>query len=159
MAIFVCYFVFDWWGVSTAAQIRLYAGLLSVLPLRGLGCRCTRTALILREAGLPTKTSWEKGKGGPAPDSTTGGNVQLSREMGVGDYWEACASECRIRWCLTPIPRRRSLMRGNDISEEPMTQRWNGGGMVGRGRRRESRTRCRLGLCFHQGTPAEHTSQ
>ena len=30
---FVCYFVFDWWGVSTAIQIRLYAGLLSVLPL------------------------------------------------------------------------------------------------------------------------------
>ena len=46
-------------------------------------------------------------------------------------------------------------MRGNDISEEPMTQRWKGG----KGRRRESRERCRLGLCFHQGTPGEHTSQ
>ena len=33
VAMFVCYFVFDWWGVSTATQIRLYAGLLSVLPL------------------------------------------------------------------------------------------------------------------------------
>jgi hypothetical protein len=33
VAVFVCYFVFDWWGVSTAPQIRLYAGLLSVLPL------------------------------------------------------------------------------------------------------------------------------
>ena len=45
IAIFVCYFVFDWWGISTATQIRLYTGLLSVLPLRGLGCRCMRTAL------------------------------------------------------------------------------------------------------------------
>jgi hypothetical protein len=31
--LFVCYFVFDWWGVSTATQIRLDAGLLSVSPL------------------------------------------------------------------------------------------------------------------------------
>ena len=30
VCLFVCYFVFDWWGVSTATQIRLYAGLLSV---------------------------------------------------------------------------------------------------------------------------------
>ena len=30
---FVCYFVFDWWEVSTATQIRLDAGLLSVPPL------------------------------------------------------------------------------------------------------------------------------
>ena len=35
--LFVCYFVFDWWGVSTAIQIRLYAGLLSVLPLNVCG--------------------------------------------------------------------------------------------------------------------------
>ena len=34
ICLFVCYFVFDWWGVSTATQIRLYAGLLSALPLR-----------------------------------------------------------------------------------------------------------------------------
>jgi len=40
-----------------------------------------RMVLILKEAGLPTKTSWEKGKGEPAPDSTTEGNMQLSREM------------------------------------------------------------------------------
>jgi hypothetical protein len=46
-----------------------------------VGCRCMRTALILKDAGLPTKTSWEKGKGEPAPDSTTGGNIQLSRGM------------------------------------------------------------------------------
>ena len=32
-----CFFVFDWWGVSTAIQIRLYAGLLSVLPLKVCG--------------------------------------------------------------------------------------------------------------------------
>ena len=32
-----CFFVFDWWGVSTAIQIRLYAGLLSVLPLKMCG--------------------------------------------------------------------------------------------------------------------------
>ncbi len=25
VCLFVCYFVFDWWGVSTAIQIRLYA--------------------------------------------------------------------------------------------------------------------------------------
>jgi hypothetical protein len=31
--LFVCYFVFDWWEVSTATQIRLDAGLLSVPPL------------------------------------------------------------------------------------------------------------------------------
>jgi hypothetical protein len=41
----LCYLVFDWWEVSTATQIRLDAGLLSVLPLKGLGCRCMRTAL------------------------------------------------------------------------------------------------------------------
>ena len=35
--LFVCYFVFDWWEVSTAIQIRLYAGLLSVLPLKVCG--------------------------------------------------------------------------------------------------------------------------
>ena len=34
IAIFVCYLVFDWWGVSMAIQIRLYTGLLSVLPLK-----------------------------------------------------------------------------------------------------------------------------
>jgi hypothetical protein len=45
----VCYLVFDWWGVSTATQIRLYTGLLSVLPLRGLGCHYMRTALLLKE--------------------------------------------------------------------------------------------------------------
>jgi hypothetical protein len=33
IAVFVCYFVFDWWEVSTATQIRLDAGLLSVPPL------------------------------------------------------------------------------------------------------------------------------
>ena len=37
VAVFVCYFVFDWWGVSTAIKIRLYAGLLSLLPLRVWG--------------------------------------------------------------------------------------------------------------------------
>jgi hypothetical protein len=31
--LFVCYFVFDWWGVSSAIKIRLDAGLLSLLPL------------------------------------------------------------------------------------------------------------------------------
>jgi hypothetical protein len=30
----------------------------------------------------------------------------------VGDDLEGCGSECRIRWCLTPIPRRRSLAGG-----------------------------------------------
>ena len=35
--LFVCYFVFDWWGVSTAIKIRLCAGLLSLLPLKGCG--------------------------------------------------------------------------------------------------------------------------
>jgi len=30
---YVCYFVFDWWGVSLAIKIRLCTGLLSLLPL------------------------------------------------------------------------------------------------------------------------------
>ena len=38
----------------------------------------------------------------------------------MGDDWEGCCSEYRIRWWFTPTPRRRSLTRGNDISEEPV---------------------------------------
>ena len=50
------------------------------------------------------------------------GDMQLNLYE-VGDDWEGCTSEYRIRWCLAPIPRRRSLTRGNDISEEPIMQR------------------------------------
>ena len=39
----------------------------------------------------------------------------------MGDDWEGCCSAYRIRWWLTPVPRRRSLLEGNDISEEPIT--------------------------------------
>ena len=56
MAMFVCYFVFDWWGVSTATQIRLYAGLLSALPL----CVGAKRAIgvgggLVRERGVPRR--------------------------------------------------------------------------------------------------------
>ena len=76
-----CFFVFDWWGVSTAIQIRLYAGLLSLLPQESVGCHCMCTELLLKTADLPTKTTWEKGKGEPTTLSTTGGDMQLSREV------------------------------------------------------------------------------
>jgi hypothetical protein len=78
--LFVCYFVFDWWGVSMAIQIRLCAGLLSVLPLKRGMLFAMRTALLLRTADLPTKTTWEKGKGEPATLSITGGEMQLNRK-------------------------------------------------------------------------------
>jgi len=45
VAVFVCYLVSDGWDVSTAIQIRLCTGLLSVLPLNVLGCHCMRTEL------------------------------------------------------------------------------------------------------------------
>jgi len=37
IAIFVCYFVFDWWGVSTAIQIRLNCSGFCMV-LYGLSC-------------------------------------------------------------------------------------------------------------------------
>jgi hypothetical protein len=45
----------------------------------------------------------------------------------VGGYWEGCASECRIRWEFNAYTEAAIIVRGNDISEEPMTQRWKGG--------------------------------
>ncbi len=47
------------------------------------------TELLLRTADLPTKTTWEKGKGEPATLSTRG-DMQLSRNE-VGDDWEGAA--------------------------------------------------------------------
>ena len=85
-----------------------------------------RTASILKEAGLPTKTSWEKGKGEPAPDSTTGGNIQLSREM----RW-AVLGGLRLRvphkMVLNACTEAAVINEGNDINEEPMRS----DGMVG----------------------------
>ena len=46
-----------------------------------LGCHCMSTELLLRTADLPTKTTWENGKGEPATLSTTGGDMQLSQEV------------------------------------------------------------------------------
>jgi hypothetical protein len=81
--------------------------------------------------------------------------MQLSREMRWAATGRIVPQSAAFDGSLTPTPRRRSLVRGNDISEEPMTQRWKGG----KGRRLRAEKRCRLGLCFHQGTPGEHTSQ
>ena len=54
------------------------------------------------------------------------GRERGKEEGEMGDDWEGCCSACRIRsiqkrWWLTPVPRRRSLLEGNDISEEPIT--------------------------------------
>ena len=81
IAIFVCYLVFDWWGVSMAIQIRLYTGLLSVLPLKALGCHCMRTALLLEVLISLPKPRGKKAKANQHTLSTTGGDMQLSHEV------------------------------------------------------------------------------
>jgi hypothetical protein len=52
--------------------------------------------------------------------------MQLSRRMRWAATGRIVPPSAAFDGGLTPTPRRRSLMRGNDISEEPITQRWNG---------------------------------
>ena len=48
----------------------------------------------------------------------SGGDGKGGGEM--GDDWEGCCSENRIRWWLTPIPRRRSLTRAMTTAKSPL---------------------------------------
>jgi hypothetical protein len=73
--------------------------------------------------------------------------MQLSREMRWAATGRLEPPSAAFDGDLTPTPRRRSLMRGNDISEEPMTQRWKGG----TGRRRESREALPTGFVLPPG--------
>jgi hypothetical protein len=73
--------------------------------------------------------------------------MQLSREMRWAATGRVVPPSAAFDGGLTPTPRRRSLTRGNDISEEPMTQRWKGG----KGRRRESRKALPTGFVLPPG--------
>ena len=81
------------------------------------------TELLLRTADLPTKTTWEKGKGEPTTLSTTGGDMQLCREVRWATTGRVAAPSIAIRWWLNAYTKAAIIKEGNDISEEPIRQR------------------------------------
>ena len=81
------------------------------------------TELLLRTADLPTKTTWEKGKGEPTTLSTTGGDMQLSREVRWATTGRVAAPSIAYTMVVNAYSKAAIINEGNDISEEPIRQR------------------------------------
>ena len=80
------------------------------------------TELLLRTADLPTKTTWEKGKGEPTTLSTTGGDMQLSPEVRWATNGRVAAPSVAYDG-VNAYTKAAIINEGNDISEEPIRQR------------------------------------
>ena len=72
-------------------------------------------------AGVPTKTTWEKGKGEPATLSTTGGDMQLSREVRWATTGRVAVPSIAYDGGSRLYQGGDHYWEGNDISEEPIT--------------------------------------